>query len=195
MKPRTFFQRLRSYYAMFTAGFGGFLIALAALEQEGMPRVWIGYLFMFATIVLYALIGVISRTSNVLEYYVAGRRVPAMFNGMATAADWISQHPEYFDDLADLPRALANVYDVEAGRTNPFLHLSMHLSITEQIAIDQPSGIKQAHALLSRKLGSAHEAQHQVMECLGEMIWASQRSGLPPDGQAYIEAVRRRATR
>jgi cation/acetate symporter len=75
---------------MFTAGFGGFLIALAALEQEGMPRQWIGYLFMFATIVLYALIGVISRTSNVLEYYVAGRRVPAMFNGMATAADWIS---------------------------------------------------------------------------------------------------------
>ncbi|WP_343728401.1 sodium:solute symporter family protein [Duganella sp.] len=91
MKPaRTFFQRLRYYYSLFTLGFGCFLIALAALEQEGMPRVWIGYLFMFATIVLYALIGVISRTSNVLEYYVAGRRVPAMFNGMATAADWIS---------------------------------------------------------------------------------------------------------
>jgi len=91
LKPqRTYFQRLRYYYSLFTAGFGGFLIALAALEQEGMPRVWIGYLFMFATIVLYALIGVISRTSNVLEYYVAGRRVPAMFNGMATAADWIS---------------------------------------------------------------------------------------------------------
>lgn len=88
--PRTFFQRLRYYYSLFTLGFGGFLIALAALEQEGMPRQWIGYLFMFATIVLYALIGVISRTSNVLEYYVAGRRVPAMFNGMATAADWIS---------------------------------------------------------------------------------------------------------
>ena len=113
----------------------------------------------------------------------------------ALAADWISQHPEYFDDLADLPRALASVYDVEAGRTNPFLHLSMHLSITEQIAIDQPSGIKQAHALLARKLGSAHEAQHQVMECLGEMIWASQRSGLPPDGQRYLECVRQRATR
>jgi cation/acetate symporter len=87
---RTFFQRLRSYYMMFTAGFACFLISLAALEQEGMPRVWIGYLFMFATIVLYASIGVLSRTSNVLEYYVAGRRVPAMFNGMATAADWIS---------------------------------------------------------------------------------------------------------
>ncbi|MBV7538767.1 cation acetate symporter [Duganella sp. sic0402] len=88
--PRTFFQRLRYYYSLFTLGFGCFLISLAALEQEGMPRQWIGYLFMFATIVLYALIGVISRTSNVLEYYVAGRRVPAMFNGMATAADWIS---------------------------------------------------------------------------------------------------------
>ncbi|MYM33788.1 cation acetate symporter [Duganella sp. FT94W] len=88
--PRTFFQRLRYYYSLFTLGFAGFLIALAALEQEGMPRQWIGYLFMFATIVLYALIGLISRTSNVLEYYVAGRRVPAIFNGMATAADWIS---------------------------------------------------------------------------------------------------------
>jgi cation/acetate symporter len=88
--PRTFFQRLRSYYTLFTFGFAGFLIALAVLEQEGMPRVWIGHLFMFATIVLYATLGVLSRTSNVLEYYVAGRRVPAMFNGMATAADWIS---------------------------------------------------------------------------------------------------------
>jgi hypothetical protein len=71
----------------------------------------------------------------------------------------------------------------------------MHLSISEQLAIDQPSGIRQAHDLLSRKLGSAHEAAHEVMECLGEMIWASQRSGLPPDGERYLECVRRRATR
>lgn len=113
----------------------------------------------------------------------------------ATASDWITQHPEYFDELADLPAALAAVYDVEAGRSNPFLHLSMHLSITEQISIDQPSGIKQAFELLSRRLGSAHEAQHGVMECLGEMVWASQRSGLPPDGEKYLECVRRRATR
>jgi hypothetical protein len=113
----------------------------------------------------------------------------------ATASDWISQHPEYFDELADAQAALAAVYDVEAGRTNPFLHLSMHLSISEQIAIDQPTGIKQAFGLLAARLGSAHEAQHQVMECLGEMIWASQRSGLPPDGERYLECVRRRATR
>ncbi len=112
----------------------------------------------------------------------------------ALACDWISQHPEYSDDLADLDAALAAVYDVESGRSNPFLHLSMHLSITEQIGIDQPTGIKQAVTLLSRRLGSAHEAQHQVMECLGEMLWESQRSGLPPDGERYLECVRRRAT-
>ena len=113
----------------------------------------------------------------------------------AAAADWITQHPAYHDALADLPTALAAVYEVESGRTNPFLHLSMHLSISEQLSIDQPHGIKQAYELLRARLGSAHEAQHEVMECLGEMIWASQRSGLPPDGQAYLECVRRRATR
>ncbi len=111
------------------------------------------------------------------------------------AGDWIALHPEYHADLADLEAALAAVYAVEAGRTNPFLHLSMHLSISEQVAIDQPRGIKQAFELLAAKRGSAHEAQHEVMACLGEMIWASQRSGLPPDGQAYLECVRRRATR
>ncbi|MEP7101327.1 MAG: DUF1841 family protein [Burkholderiales bacterium] len=113
----------------------------------------------------------------------------------AIAADWISQHPEHHDGLDDLEAALATVYQVEDGKTNPFLHLSMHLSITEQVAIDQPTGIKQAFALLVAKLGSLHEAQHQVMECLGEMVWASQRSGLPPDGERYLECVRRRATR
>ncbi|WP_338767472.1 sodium:solute symporter family protein [Massilia sp. METH4] len=87
---RSFKQRLTRYYLAFAACFAAFLLALAVLESEGMPRVWIGYMFLFATIVLYASIGLVSRTSNVSEYYVAGRRVPALFNGMATAADWIS---------------------------------------------------------------------------------------------------------
>ena len=112
----------------------------------------------------------------------------------ARAADWIALHPEYHPELADLDAALAAVYDVEAGRTNPFLHLSMHVSIDEQIGIDQPRGIRQAVALLAARRGSLHAAQHEVMECLGEMIWASQRSGLPPDGEKYLECVRRRAT-
>lgn len=111
------------------------------------------------------------------------------------AADWIGQHPEYHAELDDLESALAAVYDVDAGRTNPFLHLSMHLSISEQVSIDQPHGIKQAYELLAAKRGSAHEAQHEVMECLGQMMWESQRSGRPPDGHAYIDCVRRRATR
>jgi hypothetical protein len=113
----------------------------------------------------------------------------------ALAADWIEQHPEYHADLHHLEHALAAQYPVEAGRTNPFLHLSMHLSISEQVSIDQPRGIRQAFELLRARLGSAHAAHHEMMECLGRMIWHSQRSGLPPDGHAYLEAVRSRATR
>ncbi len=111
------------------------------------------------------------------------------------AADWIAEHPEHHAELDDLEAALAAVYTVEDGRTNPFLHLSMHLTISEQVSIDQPRGIKQAYELLAAKRGCAHAAQHEVMECLGEMVWASQRSGLPPDGERYLECVRRRGTR
>ena len=110
------------------------------------------------------------------------------------AADWIAEHPEYHTELDDIDAALAAVYEVEGGRTNPFLHLSMHLTITEQVSIDQPRGIKQAFELLAARRGSAHAAHHEVMECLGEMVWTSQRSGRPPDGESYLECVRRRAT-
>jgi hypothetical protein len=113
----------------------------------------------------------------------------------AIAADWIAQHPEYHADLADEAAALAAVYTVEDGRTNPFLHLSMHLSVAEQVSIDQPRGIRQAVDLLAAKRASLHEAHHEVMECLGEMLWESQRSGLPPDPHGYLDRVRRRATR
>jgi hypothetical protein len=113
----------------------------------------------------------------------------------AIAADWIDEHPEYHAELDDPDSALAKNYAVETGRTNPFLHLAMHLSISEQLGIDQPAGIRQAFELLAARLGSAHDAQHEVMECLGEMLWTAQRSGRPPDGAAYIDCVRRRATR
>lgn len=110
----------------------------------------------------------------------------------AIARDWLVQHPEYADDLSHLETALAADYSVESGQSNPFLHLSMHLSIAEQISIDQPPGIRTAFTGLAQRLGSEHEAHHQMMECLGEMIWTSQRSGLPPDGAAYIECIKRR---
>lgn len=112
----------------------------------------------------------------------------------AQAAQWIDAHPEYHATLADEAAALAASFEVEGGRENPFLHLAMHLSIGEQTGIDQPTGMRQAVQLLAAKHGSLHQAHHEVMECLGRMIWESQRSGLPPDGQAYIECVRRRAS-
>lgn len=90
MSNNAFFRRLVAYYSWYTVGFIVFLLALAMLEEQGFPRSWIGYIFMFSTIALYAGIGFVSRTSDVSEYYVAGRRVPALFNGIATAADWMS---------------------------------------------------------------------------------------------------------
>ncbi|MFA9217807.1 MAG: DUF1841 family protein [Sphingomonadaceae bacterium] len=109
----------------------------------------------------------------------------------AMAADWITQHPEYHDLLSDEEAAVARDFAVDSGQTNPFLHLSMHLSIDEQISIDQPRGIRDAATALTLRLDSAHEAQHKIMECLGEMIWTAQRNGQPPDGDAYIASVQR----
>ena len=109
------------------------------------------------------------------------------------AGEWIGLHPEYHTLLADEESALSSQFDESQG--NPFLHLSMHLSISEQCSIDQPQGIRQAVELLAATRPHLHEAHHEVMECLGTMLWESQRSGRPPDGQAYIDAVQRRATR
>lgn len=110
----------------------------------------------------------------------------------AIARDWIIEHPEYDDALADVDKALEADYSVEQGQANPFLHLSMHLSISEQISIDQPPGIRKAFQALAQRKGSEHEAHHEIMECLGETIWNSQRSGLPPDSAAYLESIKRR---
>ena len=87
---RAFNAQLKKYYSIYTGGFIAFVILLAIGEQMGMSRAWIGYWFLFATIALYACIGIMSRTMDAAEYYVAGRRVPAFFNGMATGADWMS---------------------------------------------------------------------------------------------------------
>lgn len=112
------------------------------------------------------------------------------------AALWIAEHPEYHADLADVEAAIARSYDVARdGRSNPFLHLSMHLSISEQCSIDQPAGIRQAVELLASRMDSLHEAHHEVMDCLQDMLWQSQVSRLPPDAAAYVQAVQRRATR
>ena len=111
------------------------------------------------------------------------------------ASQWLAEHPEYQTDFADTEAALEKMYDVEGGKTNPFLHMSMHLSISEQCSIDQPRGIRQAVELLTAKRDSLHDAHHEVMDCLGQMVWESQRAKRPPDGAAYIDCVQRRATR
>ncbi|MEI7614362.1 MAG: sodium:solute symporter family protein [Betaproteobacteria bacterium] len=83
-------SQFRRIYGFYTLGFFAFIFSLGVLEQYGMPPRWIGYSFLFLTIILYATIGILARTSNVAEYYVAGRKIPAVFNGMATGADWMS---------------------------------------------------------------------------------------------------------
>src|SRR3954470_20313342 len=89
-EQRRFLRRLNKVYGLYTVGLLAFIAALAAAEQAGLPKRWIGVIFLLATVALYAGIGIIGRTTDALEYYVAGRRVPAVYNGMATAADWMS---------------------------------------------------------------------------------------------------------
>ncbi len=107
------------------------------------------------------------------------------------ASDWMVEHPEYHDLLADPEDALGQDYTPERGETNPFLHLSMHLSISEQVSINQPPGIKETAEKLSQKLGSMHEAQHIMMECLGRVMWEAQREGQPLNPEKYLEALKK----
>jgi hypothetical protein len=127
--------------------------------------------------------------------YAKARAAQALEALEIIAAQWIDEHPEYHADLHDADTAVATVYDESAGRSNPFLHLSMHLSISEQCSIDQPRGIRQAVELLTHKRNSLHHAHHEAMECLGKMLWESQRAGRAPDGNAYIACVQRHATK
>ena len=110
-------------------------------------------------------------------------------------SQWIDEHPEYHAALSDVDAALASMAHASETHDNPFLHLSMHLSISEQCSIDQPRGIRQAVELLTARRESLHQAHHEVMDCLGRMVWESQRAGRPPDGAAYIDCVQQRATR
>jgi hypothetical protein len=116
----------------------------------------------------------------------------------AIAVDWIRQHPEYQDELADSTAATARDYSIDEGRTNPFLHLSMHLAIAEQLSVDQPPGIRAAHRKLVERRGDEHAAAHAVMDCLGEVVWAAQRAGspVPPDEMTarYLDCLERKAS-
>jgi len=107
------------------------------------------------------------------------------------ALEVIVQHPEYHGDL-ERPDALSVDYPVEGGRTNPFLHLSMHLAIAEQVSIDHPPGIRAAWQTLAARF-DPHRAGHEIMECLGQVVWEAQRLGAAMDSEAYMALIRQRA--
>ena len=105
------------------------------------------------------------------------------------ALELMQQHPEYHA-LFDHPERYAERdYLPEMGETNPFLHLSLHLAIREQLPIDQPRGIAAHYWRLLGKTGNAHDAEHLIMDCLGEMIWQAQRRGAAPDAAIYFECL------
>ena len=102
----------------------------------------------------------------------------------------LEQHPEYHDVVAGAD-AVHRDFTPEGGQTNPFLHMGLHLAIREQVATNRPPGIAAVHRKLCGRAGGVHEAEHRMIECLGEAMWRSQRSGLPPDEAEYLEALRR----
>ena len=106
------------------------------------------------------------------------------------AADLAARHPEYHALLADADGALDKEWTPEGGEMNPFLHLSLHLAIHEQLSIDQPPGIRAAFERLVGRL-DRHDAEHVLLEKLAETVWQAQRSGGQLDAEAYVEAVRR----
>ncbi|MDA0189099.1 MAG: DUF1841 family protein [Proteobacteria bacterium] len=110
----------------------------------------------------------------------------------ATAADLIAEHPEYHALLEDAEGALAKEFTPEGGQMNPFLHLSLHLAVADQVSIDQPPGIRAAYHALRARL-DVHEAEHAILECLGETLWRAQRDNAPLDAETYLECVRRSA--
>lgn len=110
------------------------------------------------------------------------------------AADIAARHPEYRELLDHPDLAVNQDWTPETGQMSPFLHLSLHLAIHEQTSIDQPPGIRAAYAHLCTRM-DAHDAEHVLLECLGETIWRAQREGSQMDALAYLEAIRRESSR
>jgi hypothetical protein len=112
-----------------------------------------------------------------------------------TALEIMLLHPEYHAMLEQPERYLQRDYRPEAGDLNPFLHLSLHLAIAEQLAIDHPQGLRALHRELAEEQGDAHRALHEILECLGETVWQAQRTDTTPDERLYLKCVRDRLAR
>ena len=107
-------------------------------------------------------------------------------------ADVIAEHPEHHPAL-EFPGALESEFSPEAGRTNPFLHMGLHVAIREQLATDRPPGVRALYAKLLPRYADAHRLEHALMECLAETLWDAQRGGTTPDESRYLGRVRRLA--
>ena len=112
---------------------------------------------------------------------LAGAEVPAL--------EAILAHPEYHSMLSDPERYRERDYPPELGETNPFMHLAMHLAIAEQVSIDQPAGMRERYRKMVEHCGGPMQAEHHIMDCLAEMIWQSQRSGMQYDAASYLACV------
>ena len=107
------------------------------------------------------------------------------------AASLVALHPEYHRIVEDSEHSLDRDFRPEAGDVNPFLHLSLHLAVAEQLSIDQPPGIRAQFERLKAARGDEHEALHAVLDCLGEAIWHAQRHHTPLDASLYLECLAR----
>lgn len=105
----------------------------------------------------------------------------------AQIAQVIEEHPEYHEALGG---DLEKDFMVEGGKTNPFLHMGLHLSVREQVATDRPPGIAATFRQLADKVGGSHTAEHRMIDCLAETLWESQRDSNPPDELNYLERLR-----
>ncbi len=126
--------------------------------------------------------------SEAWQKFRAGTPLSALEQQVVTI---VALHPEYHELIEHGERHLDRDWSPEAGTMNPFLHLSLHLAVTEQLAIDQPPGLRAEYERLRTACGDDHRALHAVLECLGEVMWQAQRANAPPDGALYLECLRR----
>ena len=103
----------------------------------------------------------------------------------------IEQHPEYHTLIENEEKALGREYLPDDGETNPFMHLSMHLAMQEQLSINHPKGIIELYQQMVSQIGDRHQAEHQIMECMGEMMWRAQQTRSEPDPKFYLNCLQK----
>ena len=129
----------------------------------------------------------------IVEAWRKGRAGEPVSDLERTVVSLVAMHPEYHPIIDEGERHLERDYAPDGGAVNPFLHLSLHLAVAEQLAIDQPPGIRAEFERLRNARGVEHDALHAVLECLGETMWQAQRLGTGPDAVVYLDCLRRQS--